>query len=169
MDIASHPRGADSARAVDSDHPLQDRGHREGRAPADAHGPPAKRMQAAGTTGAAEITRPSLRNGFNGCFAISLVRRACWPPLRMMLTHQRGHQHRGVRTTRLDRACIAVRPREKAHAASTHAHRIPLPASRDGRDTPLMRQQDEREHRPDLPDAASPATCDISTRRAVRA
>ncbi|MGJ4930964.1 hypothetical protein ACQR1I_29715 [Bradyrhizobium sp. HKCCYLS2038] len=44
------------------------------------HGPPAKEMLAAGTTGTRRIIRPSLRNGFNGCFAFSLVRRAFWPP-----------------------------------------------------------------------------------------
>ncbi|CCD94843.1 hypothetical protein BRAO375_3730005 [Bradyrhizobium sp. ORS 375] len=39
-----------------------------------------KKLLAAGTTGTRRIIRPSLRNGFNGCFAFSLVRRACWPP-----------------------------------------------------------------------------------------
>ncbi|MGJ5039641.1 MULTISPECIES: hypothetical protein [unclassified Bradyrhizobium] len=34
-----------------------------------------KKMQAAGTTGLAEHTRPSLRDGFDGCFAFSPVRR----------------------------------------------------------------------------------------------
>ena len=45
-----------------------------------AHGPPAKKMLAAGTTGSAETSRHSPRVGWNGCFAISPVRRACWPP-----------------------------------------------------------------------------------------
>jgi hypothetical protein len=39
-----------------------------------------KKMQAAGTTGSAETSRPSLRDGFNSCFVLFLVRRACWPP-----------------------------------------------------------------------------------------
>jgi hypothetical protein len=43
------------------------------------HGPPATKKQAAVTTGSAE-TRHSPRNGFNGCFAFSPVRRAFWPP-----------------------------------------------------------------------------------------
>ncbi|MGY3449196.1 hypothetical protein [Bradyrhizobium sp. ORS 285] len=34
-----------------------------------------KEKQAAVTTGLAENARPSPRNGFNGCFAFSLVRR----------------------------------------------------------------------------------------------
>jgi hypothetical protein len=46
------------------------------------HGPPAKKVQAAGTTGSAEHTRHSPRDGFNSCFAFSLVRRAFWPPYR---------------------------------------------------------------------------------------
>jgi len=45
------------------------------------HGPPAEKMQAAGTTGSAENTRHSPRDGFDGCFAFSPVRRAFWPPL----------------------------------------------------------------------------------------
>jgi len=45
-----------------------------------ARGPPAKKMQAAGTTGLAEHARPSLRNGWNGLYVVSLVHRACWPP-----------------------------------------------------------------------------------------
>src|SRR5690242_16131187 len=32
------------------------------------------------TTGAAENTRPSLRDGLTAYFALSLVHRACWPP-----------------------------------------------------------------------------------------
>jgi hypothetical protein len=48
-----------------------------------------KKMQAAGTTGSAETSRHSPRDGFNSYFVLSLVRRAFWPPLRVMLTHQR--------------------------------------------------------------------------------
>jgi hypothetical protein len=46
--------------------------------------------QAAGTTGSAENTRHSPRNGWNGCFAFSLVRRAFWPPSpALRIAHQR--------------------------------------------------------------------------------
>src|SRR4051812_27369922 len=101
-----------------------------------------KKMLAAGTTGTRRIIRPSLRNGFNGCFAFSLVRRACWPPCaQCAYAHYAGYQHRDIGTARLDRACIAVRPPSMNYAAATHAHRIPLPTIRDGRETPLMRQQ----------------------------
>ena len=34
-------------------------------------------------------------------YAVSLVRRACWPPFATTLAHCAGHQHRGVRTLRL--------------------------------------------------------------------
>ena len=43
------------------------------------HGPPANKKQAAGTTGSADHPAFPAR-WFIGCFAISLVRRACWPP-----------------------------------------------------------------------------------------
>jgi hypothetical protein len=46
-------------------------------------------MQAAGTTGSAENTRHSPRNGWNGCFAFSPVLRAFWPPL----PARRGKRH----------------------------------------------------------------------------
>jgi hypothetical protein len=91
------------------------------------HGPPAKKMLAAGTTGSAETSRHSPRDGFNGCFAFSLVRRACWPPWRMMLSHQRGYQRRGIRTTRLDRAHLCRSSAWINHAATST--RPPHPAS----------------------------------------
>ena len=83
--------------------------------------------------------------------------------------HCAGHQHRDVRTARLDRSCIAVRPRRLIHAASTHAHRILLPTIRDGRETPLMRQRDVRKCAGDLPDGTSAEACDKLTRRAIGA
>jgi hypothetical protein len=45
---------------------LRERGRREDRAPAGTHGPRATKKARGRTTGSAEITRPSLRNGFNG-------------------------------------------------------------------------------------------------------
>jgi hypothetical protein len=39
-----------------------------------------QKMQAAGTTGSAETSRHSPRDGWNGCFASSPVLRAFWPP-----------------------------------------------------------------------------------------
>ncbi|WP_315776405.1 MULTISPECIES: hypothetical protein [unclassified Bradyrhizobium] len=54
---------------------LDNRGRREGRALAAPVARLRKKMQAAGTTGLAEHARPSLRDGFDGCFAFSPVRR----------------------------------------------------------------------------------------------
>ncbi|WP_316238594.1 hypothetical protein [Bradyrhizobium sp. SZCCHNR1015] len=72
--VRSHPR--DSIRPSYAEFVAPDnRGRREGRALAAPVARLRKKMQAAGTTGLAEHTRPSLRNGFNGCFAFSLVRR----------------------------------------------------------------------------------------------
>src|SRR5215470_13730722 len=56
------------------------KGRREDRAPADAHGPRATRTHGAGTTGAAEVTRPSLRGGFNAYSALSRVNGLCCHP-----------------------------------------------------------------------------------------
>jgi hypothetical protein len=39
-----------------------------------------QKKQAAVTTGSADNTRPSLRDGFNGLYVLSPVRRAFWPP-----------------------------------------------------------------------------------------
>ncbi len=59
------------ARVIPNFTALSHRGRREGQASADACGPPAKKMQAAGTTGAAENARPSLRDGLNAYFVLS--------------------------------------------------------------------------------------------------
>ena len=55
------------------------RGRRECRALAATHGPPANKMQAAGTTGPAEHPAFPARR-FSRLYAVSLVRRAFWPP-----------------------------------------------------------------------------------------
>jgi hypothetical protein len=44
------------------------------------HGPRANKMHGVGTTGSAETSRPSLRDGFNAYIALSSVHRAFWPP-----------------------------------------------------------------------------------------
>jgi hypothetical protein len=69
--------------------PSSDRGRRECRELAAPMARLQQKTQAAVTTGSAETSRHSPRDGFNSCFAFSLVRRAFWPPLRMMLAHQR--------------------------------------------------------------------------------
>ena len=59
---------------------LRERGRREDRAPAGTHGPRATKKARGRTTGSAEITRPSLRNGFNGLLRALPGDRALLPP-----------------------------------------------------------------------------------------
>ncbi len=90
------------------------------------HGPPAKKMQAAGTTGSAETSRHSPRDGFDGCFAFSPVLRAFWPPCaQCAFAHYAGHQRRDARTTRLDRAHRRCSSAWRTTLQHRHAHRIP--------------------------------------------
>jgi hypothetical protein len=44
------------------------------------HGPPATKKAGGSHHRISQIIRHSLRDSFNGCFALSPVRRACWPP-----------------------------------------------------------------------------------------
>ncbi|GLH80858.1 hypothetical protein SSBR45G_57670 [Bradyrhizobium sp. SSBR45G] len=55
-----------------AEHPPSSRMRAQGRPGAGrARGPPAKKMQAAGTTGLADYARPSLRDGLDGCSVLS--------------------------------------------------------------------------------------------------
>ncbi|SMX59704.1 conserved protein of unknown function [Bradyrhizobium sp. ORS 285] len=107
------------------------KGRREGRALAAPVARLRKRMQAAGTTGLAENARPSPRDGFNGCFAVSPVRRAFWPPLPARRWKRRRKRDTSVGVSGpcdlTVRASLFVGAND--HAATTHAHRIPLPTS----------------------------------------
>ena len=69
-------------RALLLDLPSRNRGHGECRALAAPMARLQQKKQAAVTTGSAENTRHSPRNGWNGCFAFSPVLRAFWPPCR---------------------------------------------------------------------------------------
>ncbi|MGJ4910753.1 hypothetical protein, partial [Bradyrhizobium sp. HKCCYLS2033] len=99
-----------------------------------------KKMQAAGTTGLAEYARPSLRDGFDGCFAFS-------PAHRLLATVAcAARERRRKRDTSIGvsgprdltvRASPFVRAND--HAATTHAHRIPLPTSMTTAIRPLRR------------------------------
>ncbi len=129
-----------------------------------------KKMQAAGTTGSAETSRPSLRDGFNGCFAFSPVRRAFWPPLparrwkrRRKLNPSVGGSGPRDLTVRDD----VVRRRTNSSLQRLHAHRIPLPTSVTIAIRPLRWRRDGRNDRSDLPDMASARRCDKLTRRAI--
>ena len=120
-------RRACFVRALPLDLPTPSRGHGECRALAAPMARLRKKVQAAGTTSSAETSRHSPRDGFNGCFAFSPVRRAFWPPCAMMLAHQRGYQRRDIRTTRLDRAHRCCSSAWINHAATST--RPPHPAS----------------------------------------
>ena len=108
----SRSRGAFLRPSCTETCPLENRGHGECRELAAPMARLQKKMQAAGTTGSAETSRHSPRDGWNGCFAFSPVLRAFWPPCRdnAACAALRGrYQRRGIRTTRLDRAHRAVR------------------------------------------------------------
>ncbi|MGJ4883397.1 MULTISPECIES: hypothetical protein [unclassified Bradyrhizobium] len=97
-------------------------------------------MQAAGTTGLAEDARPSLRDGFDGCFAFSPVRRLLATVRDDALSaRRRGDTSIGVPGPRdlTVRASLFVGAND--HAATTHAHRIPLPTSMTTAIRPLRR------------------------------
>ncbi len=129
-----------------------------------------KKMQAAGTTGSAKTSRPSLRDGFNGCFAFSPVRRAFWPPLPARRWKRRRKLNPSVGGSGprdLTVRDCAVRRRTKSSLQRLHAHRIPLPTSVTIAIRPLRWRRDGRNDRSDLPDMASARRCDKLTRRAI--
>jgi hypothetical protein len=72
----AHARSRDAfcARALLDNRPLRNRGRREGREPAAPMARLQKEMQAAGTTGSAGTSRPSLRNG------LTTYTRSPWGP-----------------------------------------------------------------------------------------
>jgi hypothetical protein len=138
--VTPRPRGAFRVRALSIDLPSSRRGRRECRALAAPMARLQQETQAAVTTGSAETSRHSPRNGFTAYFVlspgtgflapvISVTRKASsptWP------------QHREARTTRLDRAHRAVRRHGQPRCSQM---RPPHPALnvRDGRETSLMR------------------------------
>src|SRR3954463_5987103 len=102
-----------------------------------------KKMQAAGTTGSAETSRHSPRDGFNGCFAFSPVRRACWPPCaRQRINASCADTSVGVSGPRdLTVRINVVRRRDNPAARSTptasHLN------ARDDREAPLSSKRDD--------------------------
>ena len=114
------------------------RGRRKGRAPADAHGPRAAKKARGRTTGAAEITRPSLREGFNA-YTCSPRGPALLPPsVAMLITDittlapAPGRQDHTISPSAPCRSSACENMLR--HAASIASHL----ASRDDRDTPLV-------------------------------
>ena len=137
----SRSRGAFLRPSCTETCPLENRGHGECRELAAPMARQRKKMLAAGTTGSAETSRHSPRNGWNGCFAFSPVLRAFWPPSSALrIAHQRPtwHQRRDARTTRLDRA-----HRRRSSAWANPRCNIDTPTAsrlnvRDDREAPLM-------------------------------
>ncbi len=89
------------------------------------HGPPAEKI-AGGSHHRFSREQPAFPARWSSrLYAVSLVRRACWPPCATMLAHCAGHQHRGVRTLRLHVHGPTVRRRARRHAAADRGHRLP--------------------------------------------
>jgi hypothetical protein len=110
--------------------PLKPRGRREDRAPAGAHGPRAEKKARGRTTGSAEDTRPSLRNGFTAYSVLS--------PVTGLFCHR--HPQRARCASRGLSASVGapgphslavreaiVRPHSKKNAAILRGHRCPPP------------------------------------------
>ena len=126
------------------------------------HGPPAKKMQAAGTTGSARSSGTPCAMVLTAASRSPRCAGLAGHRVRMMLSHQRGYQRRGIRTTRLDRPPQA--------RSSRTLERPPLPAAthRDDRPRrPSSSRRDARKYPGDLPDDARLRMCDKVTRRAV--
>jgi hypothetical protein len=84
------------------------------------------------TTGSAENTRPSLRDGFNGCFVLS-PGTGVLAPVARETSPRTWHQHRDARTTRLDRPRQPVRPHGLKPRCELSRPPHPRPAYRDDR------------------------------------
>jgi len=88
------------------------------------------------TTGTPKSLRHSLRDGFTAYFVISPVSRAFLPPSLADHHPQTWHQHRGARTTRLDRTPWAHSPAAPKRPSHPALH------VRDDREASLLRARD---------------------------
>src|ERR1700760_2602454 len=114
-------------RAIQFDRPRKYRGRREGRVLAHTHGPRAEKKHAAEPQVRAE--HPAFpAQWLYGLYVISPGTGSLAPVARALVAPQAWHQHRDARTTRLRRA-YRLFVRATNHAATRHAHRIPLPTS----------------------------------------
>jgi len=86
------------------------------------HGPPADKKAGGSHHG---DTRHSPRDGLNGCFAFSPVLRACWPPLRMMLSHRRVISASGYQDHATWPCASLLFVGMETTLQHRHAHRIP--------------------------------------------
>ena len=129
------------------------------------HGPPATRKAGGSHHRFSRINRHSLRDGFNGFLRALPGDRAFLPP---------SPARRETRLYGLSLSVGRPGPHDFAvrlsHARPTCHPRPPHPrlAYRDDRPKrPSSSRRDAREHRRDLPDAASANTCGRSARRAI--
>ncbi len=121
--MRSQPRGWIGPSSAACERPHQLRGRREGRVPTGTHGPRAKEVHGAGTTGSAGNNPAFPARWFERLLRALPGDRACLPP--SSGCRRPRHQHRGVGTTRLDRPRNDVRPHPKGDAASPRGHRSP--------------------------------------------
>ncbi len=130
----SHSRGRHCPGDAGLAHPHQVGGRREGQASADACGPPAKKMQAAGTTGAAG-KRPAFPARWSSrLYAVCLVHRACWPPCAQCASSTLcGTPASGCQHAATSRPRHAVRPRIREDTLRHVAATAPRLACRDDR------------------------------------
>ena len=126
-----------------------------------------KKMQAAGTTGSAGATRPSLRDGFHAYGALSSVRRLSGHRHRRGSSPPIWHQHRDAGTTRFHVRIAIVRRRDLSRCDPTQPshHR---PTFRNDREASLLWAVTAPNVRPICPTAQRPSGCDKMARRAQR-
>jgi len=107
--------------------PSPNRGRREDRAPAGAHGPRATKS----TRQNHRLSRDHPAFPARWCYDLYAIfpGNGCLAPVASDSSPPTWHQHRDARTTRLHRRTGFVRPHEQARAASQCAHRIPHPTS----------------------------------------
>jgi hypothetical protein len=125
--MPSPSRGALLASEVCCQATLLNRGRRECRELAAPMARLQQEMQAAGTTGSAETSRHSPRDGFTAYFAFSPVLRAFWPPLpaRRGKRHSKRDTSVGVSGPRDLTVRIVLFVGMETTLQHRHAHRIP--------------------------------------------
>jgi len=104
---------------------LSGRGHGECRALAAPMARLQQKMQAAGTTGSAETSRHSPRDGLTAASRSPRCAGLSGHRIATTLARRAGYQRRDIRTTRLDRAHRCCSSAWKTTLQHRHAHRIP--------------------------------------------
>jgi hypothetical protein len=115
-------RGADRVRAVPSTYPPSIGGRREGRALASPMARLQKEMQAAGTTGLAETTRPSLHEWRYGLYALSSGTGVLAPVIGIVANLASAP---GCQDHTISPSCPYCSSAREQRAATPTGHRIP--------------------------------------------